>query len=178
LKAEGAPVAPKLATINKKITHLGFWAGNVLPDFYDFILFDRKEAWKGNISEEEAHKNIQKTINSFQKIADNSKDIQADSKNDYTNKRWWSYSEPPLNNLLKTEIPIFVQVATNDESAPIESSYILPLEFIRNKKTNLTFEVCIECDHGFQIEKENGKTINKWPDIFKKFIDWTNKNNR
>ena len=173
--SEGAPVAAKLATVNKKITHLGFWAGNVLPDFYDFILFERKDAWSGKISEQEAHENILETINSFQQIANNPKDVQADYKNDYTNKRWWSYSEPPLNNLLNINIPIFVQVATNDESAPIESSFILPLEFIRNGKTNLTFEVCIECDHGFQIEKENGEFVNKWPDVFNKFIDWTNK---
>mgnify|MGYP000333017297 FL=1 len=38
--SEGAFVAPKLATVNKRITHLGVWGGSALPDFFDFILFD------------------------------------------------------------------------------------------------------------------------------------------
>lgn len=37
--SEGAPVAAKLGTMNNRITHLGFWAGNALPDFYDFATF-------------------------------------------------------------------------------------------------------------------------------------------
>lgn len=174
--SEGAPVAAKLGTVNKQITHLGFWAGNALPDFYDFALFNSKASWSDKISKEEANNNIQNLISSFQEIADNPEDVNAKDKDDYTNKRWWSYAEPPINNLLKIDIPIFVQVAANDESAPIESTYLIPLEFIRLKKGNLTYEVCIECDHGFEIKKADGKTEDKWSEIFQNFIKWTCKN--
>lgn len=176
--SEGAPVAAKLGTVNKQITHLGFWAGNALPDFYDFALFNSKASWSEKISKEEANKNIQNLISSFQQIADNPQEVKAKDRDDYTNKRWWSYAEPPISNLLKIDIPIYVQVAANDESAPIESTYLIPLEFIRLKKKNLTYEVCVECDHGFEITKADGKTEDKWSEIFQNFIKWTSGNAR
>ena len=170
--SEGAPVGAKLATMNKKITHLGFWAGNALPDFYDFTLESRKEYYKGNITVEDAQKQIDELINSFKnEIATDSLNTEG---NGYTKKRWWSYAEPPINHLLQLEIPIFVQVATNDESAPIESTYLIPLEFARLGKTNLTYKVCVGCDHGFNSKDEDGKLKRNWKDIFSAFIKWTN----
>lgn len=170
--SEGAPVAAKLGTVNTKITHLGFWAGNALPDYYDFILENRIEYYKGSISDSTAQTRIDKNIAGFKNIVSDS--LNTDGKS-YTNLRWWSYSEPPINNLLKIDIPIFVQVATKDKSAPIESSYLIPLEFARLKKSNLTYKVCVGCDHGFFLTKKNGKTERKWKEIFSDFIKWTEK---
>jgi len=170
--SEGAPVAAKLGTINNKITHLGFWAGNALPDFYDFVLESRIQFHKGEISAKEAQQQIDKTIDGFvNEIAKAPSDTKGGG---YTNKRWWSYSEPPINSLLKIDIPIFVQVATNDESAPIESTYLIPLEFARLGKSNLTYKVCVGCDHGFNVKNKDGSTERNWKKIFKEFIQWAN----
>jgi len=171
--SEGAPVGAKLATVNNKITHLGFWAGNALPDFYDFILENRIEFYKGSISDSIAQSRIDKNISGFKEIV---KDSLNTSGNGYTNLRWWSYSEPPINNLLKLDIPIYVQVASLDESAPIESSYLIPLEFARLKKSNLTYKVCVGCDHGFSVTNKEGKIERRWKEVFKDFIEWTEKN--
>jgi len=173
--SEGAPVGAKLATINNKITHLGFWAGNALPDYYDFILENRIEFYKGTISDSITQSRIHKNINGFKEIV---KDSLNTNGNGYTNLRWWSYSEPPINNLLKLAIPIYVQVASLDKSAPIESSYLIPLEFTRLKKSNLTYKVCVGCDHGFILTKKDGKVERKWKQIFENFIGWTEKNVR
>ena len=171
--SEGAPVGAKLATVNNKITHLGFWAGNALPDFYDFILENRIEYHKGSISDSVAHSRIDKNINGFKEIVKDSLNTKGDG---YTNLRWWSYSEPPINNLLKIDIPIYAQVASLDKSAPIESSYLIPLEFARLRKTNLTYNVCVGCDHGFSLTNKNGKVERKWKQIFEDFIKWTEEN--
>lgn len=168
--SEGAPVAAKLGTINKKITHLGFWAGNALPDFYDFALFSSNAAAKGEISNLEAKENVEELIEEFQKVSKNRNSTKAESKDDYSDKRWWSYAEPPINNLLKIDIPIYVQVAGNDQSAPIQSTYLIPFEFIRHGKTNLTYDICAECDHGFVVNEKD-----MWNEVFVKFITWTNK---
>lgn len=176
--SEGAPVAAKLATVNNKITHLGYWAGNALPDFFDFMIFNTKSIDKGEISKKEAFKNIEETLREFKKIAENREDVSYKNKNDYTNKRWWSYAEPPINNLLKLDIPIFMQVAGNDDSAPIESTFLVPIEFTRAEKSNLTYNICVECDHGFTIENNKGQTEDKWSSIFTDFIKWTEKNAR
>jgi pimeloyl-ACP methyl ester carboxylesterase len=171
--SEGAPVGAKLATVNSKITHLGFWAGNALPDYYDFILENRIEYYKGAISDSTAQSRIDKNIAGFKEVISDS--LNTDSKG-YTNLRWWSYSEPPINNLLKIDIPVFVQVASKDKSAPIESSYLIPLEFARLKKSNLTYNVCVGCDHGFSRTTNNGKVERMWKQIFTDFIEWTEKN--
>ena len=169
--SEGAPVAAKLAIINKKITHLGFWAGNALPDFYDFILENRRDYYKGEISDSTAQKRIDNLILKFKNISKDSVNTDGDG---YTNLRWWSYAEPPIYNLLKIDIPIYVQVATKDKSAPIESTYLIPLEFSRLGKKNLTYKVCIGCNHGFVITNDQGNKENKWKEIFSDFIEWTN----
>lgn len=171
--SEGAPVAAKLGTINKKITHLGFWAGNALPDYFDFLLQNSKANWTKERSDSDTYKNIKEILLSFQNMTQNKNDFSAKGKNDYSAKRWWSYAEPPINNLLKIDFPIFVQVARKDESAPVESTFIIPLEFTRLGKTNLRYEVCMECDHGFEIERENGEQEGKWDSIFQEFIRWT-----
>lgn len=170
--SEGAPVAAKLATLNKGITHLGFWAGNALPDFFDFVLFNTKAVSAGRLTRNEAFNNLDTLIGTFRAIAENPKDVSYKEYDDYTNKRWWSYAEPPIHNLLKIQIPIFVQVAGNDESAPVETAYLIPFEFIRMEKSNLTFRVCRECDHGFEIRK-NGEIEDKWSEIFRDFMNWT-----
>lgn len=171
--SEGAPVAAKLGTVNKKITHLGFWAGNALPDYFDFLLENSKANWTKQISDSIALNNAKEILTSFQKITENKEDVSAKGKHDYSAKRWWSYAEPPIYNLLKLDIPIFVQVAGKDESAPIESTYLIPLEFARLGKKNLRYEICAKCDHGFVIEKENGESQDKWDGIFQEFISWT-----
>jgi pimeloyl-ACP methyl ester carboxylesterase len=169
--SEGAPVAAKLATQNKSITHLGFWAGNVLPDFFDFALEIRKEYYRGTITAKKAQKQIDETLEGFtQHIATDTANVDMEG---YTNLRWWSYAEPPLYNLLKLDIPVYVQVATEDESAPIESSYMIPLEFARLKKNNLTYKVCVGCNHSFNIPLKKGKVERKWNEIFANFIQWT-----
>ena len=170
--SEGAPVAAKLATENKQITHLGFWAGNALPDFFDFALESRKAFYRGEISVKESQKQIDELINTF--VHDIATDSVNTEGNGYTNKRWWSYAEPPINHLLKLDIPIFVQVATNDESAPIESSYLIPLEFARLGKTNLSYNVCVGCDHGFNVKNQDGSIQRNWNRIFNQFISWAN----
>lgn len=176
--SEGAPVAAKLGTLNNKITHIGFWAGNALPDFFDFALFNTKALNAGKVTKDKAFSNIDTLINTFKRIAENPSDVSYSEFDDYTNKRWWSYAEPPINNLLKIDIPVFVQVAGNDESAPVESSFLIPLEFTRLNKTNLTYKICIDCNHSFEIINENGETEDKWSEIFQIFMKWTEENVR
>ena len=175
--SEGAFVAPKLATVNKKITHLGVWGGSALPDFFDFIMFERKAYLKGQQSDSITQKNISAIIRQFKDISKDSLNTVPSNENEiseYTNKRWWSYAEPTINHLVNLDIPIYVQLGSEDESAPIESNYIIPLEFARLGKQNLTFNVCVGCDHGF-VNVKTKKDY--WPSIFKDFMNWTTQKN-
>ncbi len=171
--SEGAPVAAKLATLNNHITHLGFWAGNVLPDFFDFALQSRIAFYKGTQTDLESQESVHEAIDYFSKVV--AKDTSSSAVDDfgYTNKRWWSYAEPPINYLIQLTIPVYVQVGTQDQSAPIESSYLIPLEFARLGKKNLTYKVCQGCDHGFSETLPNGSKRKHWDTVFDTFLKWT-----
>ncbi|MFZ6665236.1 hypothetical protein [Peijinzhouia sedimentorum] len=171
--SEGAVIGAALATINKKITHLGFWSGNVLNNFYEFSLFNRIEALKGDISDEEAHQNIMGILEWYNSVVQNPNSTDIDHFG-FTNKRWSTYEKAPISYLTELTIPIYALFGTKDESTPIETAYLLPVKFIENRKENLTFEVCIGCDHAYIEKTQNGEKSH-WSEQFLKFIEWTNK---
>jgi esterase/lipase/ribosomal protein L19 len=172
--SEGSDVVAKLGTKNKSITHIGYWAGGGNSQYYDFALFIRKEVAKGNLSEAEALKQLDSLATKLKEIETNRNSI-TDFWEGHTFKRWTSFSEPPIENLLKIKVPIFVAVGAKDESVPIESSYLIQTEFIRHKKNNLTFRVYPDYDHSFQTVPVPGKEerTSHWKDIFDEFIKWT-----
>jgi pimeloyl-ACP methyl ester carboxylesterase len=169
--SEGAQIGANLATVNKNITHLGFWSGNVLNNFYEFALFERIAALKKNQTDSAAHANILQLLGWYGKIIKSPSSTELDQWG-YTNKRWSSYEEAPINELLHIDIPIFAIFATEDESTPIETAYLLPVQFMQNRKDNLTFELCMNCDHSYR-EMKDGRMISHWNEIFERFIRWT-----
>jgi dienelactone hydrolase len=171
--SEGSDVVAKLGTINKDLTHIGFWAGGGNTQYYDFVLFTRKEIQKGNLTESEGKMKIDSLLNQFREIQKNENSVSKFWEG-HSYRRWSKFSEPSIDNLLKIKIPIFATACGKDESVPIESSYLIPIEFIRHKKENLTFKVYPEYDHSFMIRYENKKTEYHWMDIFEEFMNWAN----
>lgn len=171
--SEGAPIGAALATKNNQITHLGFWAGNVLNYFYEFSLFNRIESLEGKISDEEAHQNIMGILAWYKDVTEKPNVTELDHFG-FTNKRWSSYEKAPIDYLTELEIPIYALFGTEDQSTPIETAYLLPIKFIEKRKENLTFEVCIGCDHSFQKETRDGK-ISLREEQFENFMDWADK---
>lgn len=171
--SEGSDVVAKLGTINKDITHIGYWAGGANSQYYDFVLFVRKEIIKGNLTEKEGMLKIDSLLNTFKDITDRSNDIDK-FWNGNSYYRWSHFSEPAINNLLKINIPLFVGTASLDDAVPVESAYLIPIEFIRNKKRNLRFKVYPNMDHSFRIklEGEAGKWVAGWMTVFNDFMNW------
>lgn len=169
--SEGATIAAPLALKNKSITHLGFWSGNVLNNFYEFSLFNRIETLVGTQSDSLAHENIMGIIEWYKSVIHNPHSTTIDHFG-FTNKRWASYEKAPIEYLLEVDIPIYACFATEDESTPIETAYLLPIQFMQKRKSNLTFEVCMGCDHIYQ-EIKDGQVIKNWESIFKDFLNWT-----
>lgn len=168
--SEGAAIAAPLALKNKAITHLGFWAGNVLNNFYEFSLFNRIEALTGKISDKEAHQNIMGILNWYKQVTLAPDNTDLDHFG-FTNKRWSSYEKAPIDYLVQLDIPVYALFGTEDGSTPIETAYLLPVKFIENRKENLTFEVCIGCNHSFQLENEDRQPSQRDKE-FEKFMDW------
>lgn len=174
--SEGSDVTAKLGTINKKITHFGYWSGGGNTQFIDFVTFIRKDVDKGNLTEEQAITKIDSLFNDLKDIMSNP---NATDKfwqgKDNSYKRWSHFSEPPVENLLRIEKPIFAAIGTKDQAVAIESAYLIPIEFIRHQKNNLTFKVYPGLDHAFGLEIEHGRFKDYWNDVFLDFLSWVNK---
>lgn len=170
--SEGSDVIAKLGTTNKDISHFGFWSGSGNSQWYDFPLFIRQQINRGEISEEEGMKQMDALFDQYRDIVNNKDNIEKSwLENSY--KRWYYFSEPPVNNLLKIDKPIFVAMGTADKSVPIESIYLIPVEFIRHGKENLTFKTYPHLSHNLDVIQENGTRENHWNRIFLEFIQWT-----
>ena len=167
--SEGARVAAKLASKNSKITHLGFWSGSVLPDYYDFITQhknQKKDSLKMLLMEGE--------LKEFKAISESPNSIE-NAYNEYSNKYWFSYSEPILYSLINLKIPVFLQGASIDNVTPVENNFLLALEFIRVGKKNFELQTCKGCDHQYLVEN-GSEVIDKWEDIFSNFFKWVESN--
>lgn len=175
--SEGSDVVAKLGTVNKKITHFGYWSGGGNTQFIDFVTFIRKNVDKGVLTEEQAEIKIDSLFNDLKDIMSNpnATDRFWQGK-DNSYKRWSHFSEPPIENLLQINKPLFVAIGTKDQAVALESAYLIPIEFIRHKKENLTFKVYPNLDHGFERELENGDFEDHWNDVFQDFLNWVNKN--
>ncbi len=171
--SEGAAIGAALANVNPSITHLGFWSGNVLNNFYEFALFNRIEALQGTTTDAEAHQNILGILEWYQGVLQAPNSTELDHFG-FTNKRWSTYEKAPIDYLLQLDLPIYALFATQDESTPIETAYLLPIKFMEHRKTNLTFEVCLGCDHAYQLETPDGKKA-LWQEQFLKFMEWAEK---
>ena len=173
--SEGSDVVAKLGTVNKKITHIGFWSGSGNTQYNDFALFIAKEFNEGKSDKTTFIKKLDSLYTQIEDIERNPSSIDKFWL-DNTYKRWHEFSEPSVEYLLKINIPIFVAIGTEDQSVPIESSLIIKTEFIRHHKDNLTFRIYPNLDHGFETvsNDENEETKDMWMDIFAEFMEWTN----
>ncbi|WP_052732630.1 alpha/beta hydrolase [Hymenobacter terrenus] len=174
--SEGSHVAAKLGTVNKSITHIGYWAGGGDTQYYDYVLFIRRAVHKGEITEEEAKVRINSLLTQISDIENDPHNIDKKWRG-HSYQRWSTFTEPSINNLLKIKVPLFVAVGALDTSVPIESSYLIPIEFIRYKKRNLSFNVYPHYDHSFRTSSINStqQADNGFMKVFEEFMDWVEK---
>lgn len=171
--SEGSDVVAKLGTINKIITHIGFWSGGGNTQYYDFTLFIQKEVQKGKITQEEANKQLEALFVNLKKIEMDPMNIDKEWEGN-TYKRWSTFNEAPIDNLLKINIPIFVAVGGKDEAVPVESSLLIPVEFIRHHKDNLTYKLYPDYNHSFAKPRidESSEWNYEFVKVLDEFIEW------
>lgn len=171
--SEGSGVVAKLGHTNKKVTHIGYWAGGANTQYYDFALFIQKEVQGGQKTQTEAVKSLDSLFTDIKNIENDPNNIEKQwLGNPY--RRWSQFTEPSIDNLLKINKPIFVAVAGKDESVPMESSLLIPIEYIRKKKDNLTFKIYPDYNHSFAKppQKENEDWSWEFMNVFEDFMKW------
>lgn len=174
--SSGADIAAKVAAINGKVTHVGCFAGCGLTQMHNFVTHVRKKVRAGVLNEADGEREISDLYDSFRAIV-SSPDSKDKQWGGHTYKLWYSFfSEPPVENLLRLSIPIYYAKGTEDTSSGIEGTDIIPLEFIRHGKTNLTYKVWWGCDHSFNriIRGTRGEITKQYlhDRVVVEFMDW------
>ncbi len=174
--SEGARVVPLVARLNKRVTHIGIFAGGGLTQMFNFIVNVRKDVRSGKLTAQEGESQINEFYEQVKQIyADPNSSTKKLFGHSY--KRWASFFEPPLDELLKLKIPIYLYSNTEDTNGSVESSDIIPLEFLRNGKTNLTYKANWKCDHYYRCRETVGgqvKELSKREQSINDFMSWLN----
>jgi dienelactone hydrolase len=177
--SEGSQVAPSVAVLNKKVTHVVCFVGNGLNQLYDFMINTRLDVDRNNITAEQGQKIIDSLYNEYAKIYANP--LATDRKwFGATFLKWSSFSQTtPLENMLKLKIPILYIAGGKDNNQTIIDMDYVKLEFLRKGKANLTYKVYPNSNHGFQeTNMKDGKEIktDRSDEVNQFAIDWIKAN--
>jgi pimeloyl-ACP methyl ester carboxylesterase len=145
--SEGGQVVPHLALHDKRITHVVAVVGSGLNQLYDGIVETRIQAATGQITHQQAQEKIEQDFRNLKEIYGNRNDTEKEVGG-HSFQRWASFaSEIPFESYRRLSIPIYLVASSADKSSPIFGLDYVPLEFIRLGKNNLTYDVCVGCDH-------------------------------
>jgi predicted esterase len=173
--SEGARVAPKVALVNKKVTKVVCLVSGGLNQFYDFIIEERIKADKGEISHEQSQKDIDSLYKKIEEIYNDPYNTKKYWEG-HTYLRWSSFcAASPIEDMLKLNIPIYIAKGTNDHNSQVLSYDYVNLEFLRLRKSNLTYVNYPGADHGFNrtiIVKGTKKGINEIDKVFASIFSW------
>jgi dienelactone hydrolase len=146
--SEGSAIAANIAHRCKKVTQLIYSGGSPLGRIMSIIGRARQEQLK------DSTRNIGGIFDYWTKTIDNKND---DNSTGDTYKGQFQFSTPPpINILLKLNIPILVTYGTKDFGAVLQNDY-LRVATTAKQKTNFTFKDYVGLDHNFFPLFENGR---------------------
>lgn len=174
--SEGYNVAAKLALVNQAITHLICYSSHPYGRFDYLIKEQRHKALTGEITDEKAQAQIDSLYALWKAIC---QDPKATDKLYYdTYYAWSSFSEPPINSLVKLTIPIFVAYGTKDDDWDIvEENDLLGVRFLQLGKTNLTLRPYLHCNHSLVELRKNAtgevvSSVDHSSEFVNDYINW------
>lgn len=174
--SEGYSVAAKLAAVNQSITHLVAYSGHSNGRFDYLIKEQRHEYLTGKANAQETQQRIDSLYVLWKDICANPKSVDKLYYDTYY--AWSSFSEPPINSLLKLNIPLYISYGTKDNDWEIvEGNDLLPIRFMQAGKTNLTLSPCLDCDHSLYQIKQDAQgniteRIDRSGEFIKDYMEW------
>jgi dienelactone hydrolase len=156
--SEGTKVIVKACASNKNITDVIFLAGNPYSRFDQGIREIQSSVLLGKLTDEEGQKEIDELNKQIEFWYNHPNDSAPTGTNEYF-RNYTSFYEPIMPYILKIKVPLFVAFGTKDIIS--ENCNLLPFEFARTGKKNLTIKSYLGCDHGFvkNVYDKSGKII-------------------
>ena len=171
--SEGAQVAPKVAALSKDVKALITLGGNAVNQFYDFTCEKRLLAEKGEISYDEAEREIDSLYAVFADI------FAHPTSTDkfwygHTYLRWASFcNEDPLSHYMKVNVPIYVAEGSADKNSQVVNIDLLRHAFVRAGKSNLTMRIYPGMDHFFRRSEQEGQPpISHYDEVIHDALTW------
>jgi hypothetical protein len=147
--SEGAQVAPRVAVVNPRVTHVMAIAGDALNQFYDLIIDQRMAAERGDITHAQAQAAVDSLFLDFARIHADPTSTTGEWYG-HSHLRWSSFTSPPtIAYFTRLDIPIYFVQGTMDSNSNVLGNDYLRLEFLRLGKKNLTHVNLPGCDHHF-----------------------------
>ncbi|MVM35181.1 hypothetical protein GO755_34475 [Spirosoma sp. HMF4905] len=144
--SEGYHVAIKTAYTNRRVTHLIVSSGGLEGRHQSIMRIERMKGYTGEYTQEEAQRSVEELQREWVTICKDS--LNATSTIGDPRRTMYSFSHGHnLDYLLALTIPIRVIYGTADVGST--SNDILPLEFARRGKTNLTLKAYPNHDHTY-----------------------------
>ena len=144
--SEGYHVAIKTAYTNKRVTHLIAFSGGLQGRFQSIIRQERVKGYTGEYTQQEAQEKVEALQQQWLAICQDSLNVTPPWGD--PNRTTYSFSHNHnLDYLLTLEIPICILYGTADVGSV--DNDLLPLEFARRGKNNLTVKAYPNHDHTF-----------------------------
>ena len=161
---EGSTIAAKMASINKKITHLIYVNGNPYGKIATIMAQNPETTTASNLPKEHI-------LEHWKKVVANPTQIQYDGADTY--KATYSFSQPQRDNLMELKIPVLINYSINDGTVAYQ--FLFQVEAIQHHKKNITF-----CSyHSLRntiFQMNNGETIPQesfhWNTIANDWLQW------
>ena len=167
--SQGATVAAKLASEEPKITHLIYYSGNPNGRLDEEVRRIQHDVATGKISEEKAAVKLEELQQYWKWLFANAE--STDDTSGDPPKTTVSFSKPARAYLTQLSIPVLVAFGTADlTAAPCAT---LPLDFLRQGKTNLTLKIYPHYDHHFFEKKAgSGEPEYRLNSAFEEWMRW------
>lgn len=166
--SQGSRVATKTAVSTPGVTHLVYLSCSPVGRFFEMI---RRERIRAGATPEEKQAKVDNLLALWKDISDHPGALDKTWGDPYPT--WTSFSENLIDDLLRLEIPVFLGFGTEDVAC--ELCDLIPYEFIRAGKTNLTTQVYPGVEHNFYPlgpDKKPDYTAGKWDQVMRDIFSW------
>ncbi len=161
--SEGSSIAAKMASENKKITHLIYSGGNPYGRILSILAQSRYYDSDNN------------TIEYWKDVVDNKNDLVTEDGDSF--KTTYDFSVPVSQTLEKLKIPALITYGTKDWNAPYNDLFYV--ETIRKQLKNITFIPFVGLEHNYfpvNEKMEPNHNIYNWETVGKEWAKWLTTN--
>lgn len=173
--SEGYQVSLKTAYTNKQITHLIAFSGNVEGRQQAQIREARASGIGSPLQQAQAQQMVERLQKDWLAVCRDSLNTTNATVGD-SNRSIYSFSH--TNNLhYLTSLPIPVCIVSGTADVRSHSNDVLPLEFARRGKTNLTLKTYVDLDHSLRriSYDSSGQVVGKVYDgnrVHRDYLEW------